>query len=181
MGSYYEATIQREDGTPKRYCTHDVDNGLKLMEHSYIGNEYVDRIMSMLIGEPGRLSWVCDYSDEHIWCWDKTDEASKEEFLEDSMRIEPTYFILNHDEKQFIDIEKLEKIERKESEDWPINPITLLTNSSDSSLGGGDYHPEWSQRKSWDMHEIEVVLKEEDLPQDYRDITEDVAVYESEN
>ena len=173
------ATIEKNNEEPTRYSTHDVGNGLKLMEHSYIENNYVERIMSML-KKPANLSWVCDYSDDHPWSWDKTTEATKSEFLKDSDELNTTkYFILNHDKQLFIDIDALFKIEKQHKVDsWPIHPIPILCNSSDQSLGGGDYHPEDSRRNTWDMDSIQIVFNTIDIPDNYGNATEDCAFYE---
>ena len=42
MGQYYIPIIKRNNGTFETYDSHDYDNGLKLMEHSYVGNSFVD-------------------------------------------------------------------------------------------------------------------------------------------
>lgn len=47
MGAYYEATIG-EGKNAKRFCTHEADNGLKLMEHSYISNNYCMIITTLM-------------------------------------------------------------------------------------------------------------------------------------
>ena len=40
MGQYYMPTLIAEDGTVSTLYSHQYDNGLKLMEHSYIGNRF---------------------------------------------------------------------------------------------------------------------------------------------
>ena len=65
MGQYYMPVIlDSKKKKPLGYaCSHDFGNGLKLMEHSYIGNEFVSFIESLLIGTPKNLVWAGDYAD----------------------------------------------------------------------------------------------------------------------
>lgn len=179
MGAYYECTIE-EDGTKVRHCTHAVDNGLKLMEHSYVGNSYVERMMRIIENNPAKIMWVCDYTDEeHPWSWDNTAEATRESTRAIKPMEEASYFVVNNDKKMFIDMAKYKELYEFDPEDkWPliIHPVPLLTNSEDGSMGGGDYHQEWSQRGAWAGDELYTTNEEPD--DSYKDVTEDVLVYE---
>jgi hypothetical protein len=160
------------------YNTHDVGNGLKLMEHSYIENSYVERIMSML-REPGELTWLCDYYEGDGLTWDNVDEATQGEFLKKSEVNESNYIILNITKKLFIDIAKVYKMEEEHNPtNWPIHPLPILCNSNDGSMGGGDYHPEDSRRATWKGDTIHIVSNTSDIPDGYEDVTEDVLFYE---
>ena len=89
MGAYYEATIEKT-----RYCTHPSNNGLKLMEHSYVGNDYVDSIMKLLLNTPRQLRWVCDYTDElDGYTWEETTENEE---LDGTDRLLGKYYVINH-------------------------------------------------------------------------------------
>ena len=48
MGQYYMPTLISEDGTVRTLYSHAYDNGLKLMEHSYIGNNFVNAVLTLL-------------------------------------------------------------------------------------------------------------------------------------
>ena len=48
MGQYYMPTLIAEDGTVSTLYSHQYDNGLKLMEHSYIGNKFVNAVLTQL-------------------------------------------------------------------------------------------------------------------------------------
>lgn len=49
MGQYYKPIILSDDNKVVAYMySHDYDNGLKLMEHSYIGNNFVETFASLL-------------------------------------------------------------------------------------------------------------------------------------
>lgn len=64
MGQYYMPTLISEDGSIRILNSHAYDNGLKLMEHSYIGNTFVNAVLTLLWKAPCRLAWIGDYSDE---------------------------------------------------------------------------------------------------------------------
>lgn len=65
MGQYYVAVILDEDNTPT-YVTRswDFNNGAKLMEHSWLKNEFVAAVETLLVAEaPRRVVWAGDYAD----------------------------------------------------------------------------------------------------------------------
>ena len=64
MGQYYVPTLINEDGSIRTLCSHAYDNGLKLMEHSYIGNNFVNAALTLIWKTPTRVAWIGDYSDE---------------------------------------------------------------------------------------------------------------------
>jgi hypothetical protein len=70
MGQYYTPIILKEDKrTPIGFAnSHDFGSGLKLMEHSWMKNDFVGFIESLLVkGSPfykTSLVWAGDYADE---------------------------------------------------------------------------------------------------------------------
>ena len=64
MGQYYHPTMIDETGNITWIYTHDYHNGLKLMEHSYIGNSVMNAVFSQIKDRPLRIAWMGDYSDE---------------------------------------------------------------------------------------------------------------------
>lgn len=68
MGQYYTPIILDEDGKIEYYLSsHDFNNGLKLMEHSWLGNEFVAAVESLLAQEaPRRVVWAGDYADPEV-------------------------------------------------------------------------------------------------------------------
>lgn len=64
MGQYYQPLLIDDAGNMLTACSHDFDNGLKLMEHSWIGNNFVNSILEKLDGNPMRVAWLGDYSSE---------------------------------------------------------------------------------------------------------------------
>ena len=65
MGQYYTPVLIDADGTIRTLYSHDYGNGLKLMEHSYIGNDFIGAVLTQLWEHPQRLAWIGDYSNDY--------------------------------------------------------------------------------------------------------------------
>lgn len=66
MGQYYHSIILKDDKkTVKTWAlAHDLNNGLKLMEHSYLDNSLVNAVVNYLKkNNGGCLVWAGDYAD----------------------------------------------------------------------------------------------------------------------
>ena len=159
MGQYYNPSIlkknwkQSNNPVEASLKCYDFGNGAKLMEHSYVGNRFVEAVMYLLgedyFGHP--FVWCGDYADsvttntgEHnIWndaqdfFYDKDDkETNKYKKLLDSlpsMKEMPKYkYIVNLTKKEIVEIPKF-----KDGE-WVVHPLPLLTCAGNGQ-GGGDY------------------------------------------
>lgn len=64
MGQYYHPTMIDEEGNITWIYTHDYHCGLKLMEHSFIGNSVMNAVFGQIKDHPLRIAWMGDYSDE---------------------------------------------------------------------------------------------------------------------
>ncbi len=70
MGQYYKPISLNKEGqlVNEWVLSHDYNNGLKLMEHSWLGNDFVSVVETLLI--PGGkwykkgIVWAGDYADE---------------------------------------------------------------------------------------------------------------------
>ena len=65
MGQYYKPIILKKDKkTPVAFAScYDFGSGAKLMEHSYIGNDFVGFIERQLLNNPQPIVWAGDYAD----------------------------------------------------------------------------------------------------------------------
>ena len=178
MGAYYMATIIQEDYLAKMYDTHTLGNGLKLMEHSYIGNNYVNHIMSLLDNDKQKLVWLCDYhepDEKTQYVWNNVVEESGYAAIDNFE--DNKYFIINHSKKLYIDIEKLHNIlEEKEPSGWYIHPIPILCNSDRDSQGGGDFHKNDPRRATWCEDYIQATKEKPGTG--YEDATEECLFFE---
>jgi len=159
MGQYYApVNIDRME----HINTHDYNEGLKLMEHSYVGNNLMNVIEELLA--PGgswhkcRLVWAGDYMDDGAFLTPEQERGyAKKGFnpananlhhyvLKCGIKIVPpnkdkhdryNRYLANHTKKMYVD---LWECPREEANwDMKIHPLPLLT-SSGNGRGGGDYH-----------------------------------------
>lgn len=141
MGQYYKPV---SIDTKQYLLAHDYDNGLKLMEHSYIGNNFVNAVMHLL-GPTGKwngthLVWAGDYMDEGLFVDDP--EKTLYSVAGDKYdKIQPSQtdgigldYIINHTKKQYLDLQEL----TLEDDGWKIHPLPILTCSG-NGRGGGDF------------------------------------------
>lgn len=157
------------DGITKTIYSHDFDNGLKLMEHSWIGNEFVNAIYSCILDNPLRVAWIGDYSDEFddlnpesyhlgmtledfkvyydaVW-GDKSTRIPKSSFSPADISLVDAktkkHYLINRDLGIFLDMGKYIKratVTKGNMKGWCINPLPLLT-ACGNNRGGGDFYP----------------------------------------
>ena len=140
MGQYYRPVILDDENNVTAWLRcYDYDNGAKLMEHSYMGNEFVGAVYALLTDEPQRVVWCGDYADE-VDYYGQTSEANQvnpEPANRDSFR-----FLVNQSKGLYIDLEAYKKANKPAyeygGEDYYIDPLPLLT-AMGNGRGGGDY------------------------------------------
>ena len=177
MGQYYkpvilgEKTEENHETVKAWMCSHEYGDGLKLMEHSYQGNNFVSTFEKQLSRKgdyyKSRVVWAGDYADEEpglkIINEGKEYDANLYSLSNDKNEIKPkvsktnTYpYILNHTKKLFVDKNKVPEIK-----DWKgakIHPLPLLTCEG-CFRGGGDYSvnsPDANLVGSWARDVISV-------------------------
>lgn len=182
MGQYYKPINLDK----KQYVySHDFGNGLKLMEHSYVGNEFV-AVVEALIAEGGawhgdRIVWAGDYADPEKGAKKKTykDSYSGEikaykpnlynlvdDDVNPKMRIKPcggkSYrYVINLDTKEFVDTRKVPMSDvwedPKTGKEWPfvMHPLPILTCEG-NGRGGGDFHKSDPLVGKWARQRISV-------------------------
>jgi hypothetical protein len=79
MGQYYMPTLIAKDGTISTLYPLEYDNGLKLMEHSYIGNNFVNAVCTQIWKNPMKVAWIGDYS-SIPWEGTYTKHISRDDF-----------------------------------------------------------------------------------------------------
>jgi hypothetical protein len=179
MGQYYyPISIEKKQSI----CAHDYFNGLKLMEHSWIGNNFVG-VVERLIAEGGswfgtHIVWAGDYADTELDDGDMTDVNLYDMFSKNlydmfgENKINPKFkgrkpnyrYVINMDTKQFVDKKKVPV-----SNTWTnpktgkkvthhIHPLPLLTCEG-NGRGGGDYWGEEEIVGSWARNRVTVSTK----------------------
>ena len=62
MGQYYRTLLVFEDGLEECVNANQYDNGVKLMEHSWVGNNFVNAVLGAIENNPARVAWIGDYA-----------------------------------------------------------------------------------------------------------------------
>ena len=160
MGQYYKPVLVTDDGAVKSAYSHDYDSGLKLMEHSWVGNDFVNAVLGVLDQTPQRLAWVgdyalsvveeyCNYGGGFITSRDEFEKYYQMVWGEEPYTLidkqGPVYklnkndadcFVVNLTKGCYIDMKQY--VLENTHDGWCINPVPLLT-SIGNGQGGGDY------------------------------------------
>lgn len=193
MGQYYKAVVLGEDGTVYWVNPHDYGSGFKLMEHSWMTNQFVDSVASLIWKIPRRVAWVGDYSDsrdgsayeanipdmvymsiyEDVWGDDANQHRARPEKL---MAIDGAKFLVDHTSKSYVDLDAYAKANGFHEEwmgldaEWVVHPLPLLT-ACWNGRGGGDYHssnPDYDKVGIWAFHTLEMT---DELPDGYEPVS----------
>lgn len=140
MGQYYKPCILSENKRKVLYYfdAHSFGEGLKFMEHSYIGNDLVNAVEQELFKNKQYFTWAGDYADpinkEGETYYNLCSEA--EEIFK-TKKIIKANFIVNHTKKEFID-----KSKTPISNDfYQLHPLPFMTvNKETVGRGGGDFY-----------------------------------------
>ena len=162
MGQYYYPIILSEDGKIIVWMNAQYyKNGLKLMEHSFVGNNFVSTFEYGLTPEgpfhKSRVVWAGDYADK---------EPGKEEnlygmcvefnMIKPSEKNTTKYrYIVNHTKKLFVD-----KSKAPDYDDLKIHLLPILT-AEGNGRGSGDYSGGCVLVGSWAR---DVISVEENVP-----------------
>ena len=180
MGQYYMPVIQ-EGKKLYRVYSHNFGSGLKLTEHSYIGNDFVNVVCNYIVENPVNLWWCGDYAEENDFKNKKEfkriyDYAWKEEENGRTIIPEPNidfdwskqWYFVNISKKEFVKM----PVRKKGEYDWTYNCVSLLT-AVGNGRGGGDYRKEdmLSVVGCWSGDLVRLTLEEPDN-KEYRNITE---------
>lgn len=168
MGQYYKP-INIE--SMEWLYSHDYGNGLKLTEHSYIGNSFVGAVMKLLV-KGG--SW---YKKPIVWCGDYFSEKGEEDYydkVKDNKKIflkeglsekeQDKAILVNHTKKQYVLYSKQPAIDE---DGWKQNPLPLLT-ALGNQRGGGDYYG--LNEDKIGIWARDVLSIEFDIPKNYKEL-----------
>ena len=179
MGQYY-TPILMNGNSKKAFLCYDYGNGAKLMEHSYIGNSFVETVVHYMLNSNKiwRLAWVGDYAEKEdiindtaqsVEAFLKYEQNENKKYVSepkvDSMANSTQLYFINHTRKEYINM--TEYFQRVKGDKWGcvVHPLPLLT-AIGNGKGGGDYHGMSIENVGrWACNSIEVALymKEEQL------------------
>ena len=148
---------------------HKYDNGAKLMEHSYIGNNFVEAVEFLLL-EGARwhkkpIVWAGDYADPEEFRVDNIHGIVEGPGLQMLIEAIPEdhIYLVNYDKKEYVDKSKCPN-----KEGWRIHPLPLLT-AEGNGRGGGDYHGDGMDYVgSWSRCRLGLV---KEVPEGFTEIT----------
>ena len=146
MGQYFRPVIIDKKNSKKVVASlyaHSYNNGLKLMEHSYVGNNFVNAFTTLINDKDGKykgypMAWAGDYSDAVVDNKNYYDIALEQDTDVNKKDIQTNvyrYFI-NKTKKEFVDIEDCPS--GKSSDDLIVHPLPILTSMG---VGSYDYYP----------------------------------------
>ncbi len=156
MGQYYSPVcLDRME----YLSTHDYDNGLKLMEHSYVGNNFMNAVCGLLLpGQPWyrtRIVWAGDYANpeppgaQTLYAMMK--KYGTKIHPPDSSLPEQYHYLVNYSNCQVIDLSTL----KGDKDGWIIHPLSLLT-AEGNGRGGGDFCGEDERVGCWARDELSI-------------------------
>lgn len=168
MGQYYTPTILKKNWklskNPVRFAikTWDFENGLKLMEHSYIGNSVMKTMEHLLANDYKgyNVVWCGDYADEvstnlvnidlYSYSCDFFESKEYKEKLATIPKDIPYYrYLVNYTKKEYCTLPEFKP------NTWVMHPLSLLT-ASGNGRGGGDYPFEDERIGRWAFDRIGV-------------------------
>lgn len=191
MGQYFAQVTQNREGVRVWHCQiktpegvnensddyfRDYYIGIKLMEHSWLHNKFMDSMCNYIYKNPTKIAWVGDYADNFKWeypdgkpspkvlhnmAW----EGKAQEELPYSKFDYAGKFLVNHTHKVGLSFDEYIK-SSTDKDDWCIHPLSLLTACGNGE-GGGDFDEDYvgaSDVGLWCYDEISI---EDELPRGY--------------
>lgn len=186
MGQYYMPLMISKNNVKRSALAHRFDNGVKLMEHSWIGNNFVNAVLHEMVDNPTRLAWLGDYSDsavseecnlgggyitnageflqmfEYVWGEDSAPDCLPEDTPMFKLDLDHTdCYIVNVTKRCYIDMDQYIKRNTYKTPydeyNQCIHPLPLLT-ALGNGMGGGDYRGKAGEENvgSWAFDEIYV-------------------------
>ena len=147
MGQYYKAILYTDHGNPVKGWLSPRDNGsgIKLMEHSWLPNDFVCAVEKLLI-ESGpwykkQIVWAGDYAEYEYGMNDNLYQLAKDKLKivsEEKIDSRSFPFIVNHSKKIYVDKSRVPMCEGVMG-GWKIHPLPLLTCEGCGN-GGGDFY-----------------------------------------
>ena len=180
MGQYYKAVIlgktsKRRNKTIIRHAlsSYDYKNGAKLMEHSYVGNYFVNAVEQLLADEfyGFPFVWAGDYADtkykndaDSVYGYACEWIAKHENKKSSEFHYVHYDYIINFDEEEYV------KIPKDKAGEWTIHPLPLLC-ADGNQRGCGDYYGlNEDIVGSWAYNRIGMTNNVSDIPNGYTEL-----------
>ena len=151
MGQYYQIVILSETpDTPEiirlALNPHNYRQGAKIMEHSYVGNDFVGLAEYMLsplgMFYKSRMVWAGDYADTepttHQNLYHMTPEPQLLFSCSKNFHTDDYPYIVNHTKREFVNKQRCIERYGDDYDGLIVHPLPLLV-SEGNGRGGGDY------------------------------------------
>jgi len=171
MGQYYYPIILNAQGKIVMWMNaHHYKNGLKLTEHSFLGNKFVSTFEFALSPEgiyhKSRVVWAGDYADAEPDAENLYHQCNEyQQIIPQEKETSRFRFVVNHTKKQFVDKSKIPT-----NDGYTLHPLPLLTCEG-NGRGGGDYRDAPPLVGSWAR---DVISVEEVAPAGFEEIVFDL-------
>jgi len=188
MGQYYRAVFLNKTKRKVlgKVVSYEFGNGAKLMEHSWMKNDFVGFVEGMLLAEPRPIVWAGDYADEepnteeNIYTMsrlapkithDVDFEEGESKHNTDFKTVLPARFkyLINYDKKQFVNKSKVPNLDG-----WRIHPLPLLTCEGNGRCGG-DFRGDSELVGAWARDVIGVESRKSDIPTGFTELVFDLS------
>lgn len=171
MGQYYKpVSLDKREFL----SAHAYDNGLKLMEHSWVGNHFMSAVLGLLVVGGNwyktRIVWAGDYDDKELHLDPQHKDINVYAWVDKyGERIKPSKaaknhagktWLVNHTKNEAVQIPKYDK------DKWQPHPLSLLTCSG-NGRGGGDYEEDNEYTGTWAG---DIISLESSKPDDFKEI-----------
>jgi len=175
MGQYYNPVIldKNKKTVLKWFNCHEYGSLAKLMEHSWMLNDFVGAVEKFLLGNPQHVVWAGDYADEDKGLktnvYSRCKELTEVKPNEIPAQLVKAKYIVNHTKKEFINKSKVPSFD----DGWRIHPLPLMTCEG-NGRGGGDFRDVDKQGivGTWARDLISVEVKK---PEGFKEILFDLA------
>lgn len=163
MGQYYKpVNVEKKEFV----YSHVYDAGLKLMEHSYIGNHFVEAVEQLLMPtgawHKASIVWAGDYADHEAGAEENLYTLAETELKPESKpRPLEFHYLVNYTKREVVDLNTIEKDEDEYG--FRIHPLPLLTCEG-NGRGGGDFHGQDARIGTWARDSIGI---EEGIPEGF--------------
>lgn len=198
MGQYYKVLLLgNRFGNGHTMCSWDFGGGSKLTESAWVGNTFVNTVLSLLSETPRRVAWMGDYSaDEYGDEWDKLRDSimPHEKFQKLYDKVWPrdkkslhypkqsslsmyewvdgkTGYLVNLSKRVYVDLAANYERNRFNG-DWCVSPLPHLT-ACGNGRGGGDYwekYPDYDKVGTWAFDLIQLVQYKWEIPCDCTEV-----------
>lgn len=196
MGQYYGAYIENPRFSTK-YGIYLCPGYLKLMEHAYLKNDMVGEVMFKIWGNPSKVAWIGDYSEDdcnynlsatefqkrynRVWKNEshKTRMYSNDKISEEKQKLYEDlshFFVVNQSKKCYISLDEYADAFKNATDNspWIVHPLVLLT-ACGNGLGGGDFHTHNPFLEevigSWAFDTIYASYDKSAIPPDYENVS----------